>query len=208
MKAIIGKKIGMSRIFNKKGNAVPVTLILTGPCFVTQIKKTEKDGYNAVQIGYGEGKKINKPEEGHLKKADKKIAEKKLKYLKEIKIDENEEVKVGQEMNVDLFGEGDKVQVTSQSKGKGFAGTIKRHGFHGSPSSHGHKHDLRKPGAIGAAFPEHVMKGVKMAGRMGDDKKSVSNLEVVSVDKEKNILALKGAVPGARNTLVLIKEHK
>ena len=165
MKVILGKKIGMSRLFDESGKAIPVTLIEAGPCYVTQIKKVEKEGYNSMQIGYGKTKKNNKPETGHLKKAGKDNNN--LKYLKELRIDDLGDIKEGSEIKVDVFEKGDKVKITAVSKGKGFAGVVKRHGFHGSPKTHGHKHDLRKPGAIGAAYPEHVMKGMKMAGRMG-----------------------------------------
>lgn len=202
MKAILGKKIGMSRTFNENGDAVPVTLVKVGPCFITQIKSQKKEGYNAVQIGYSKAKKLNKPKKGHLKRAKKDNES--LKYLKEIRVEEISELKEGQEIKADIFEAGDKVKITSTSKGKGFAGVIKRHGFHGSPATHGHKHDHRKPGSIGAAFPEHVMKGMKMAGRMGGDKVTL-NSKVVNIDKKKNLIALKGNVPGAKESLVLIK---
>lgn len=202
IKTILGKKIGMSRIYDKEGNAVSITLIEAGPCFITQIKRKEKESYNAVQIGYGRAKKNNKPRQGHLKKINKNLIA--LKYLKEIRTDNLEDLKEGQEIKVDIFQEGDKIKITSKSKGRGFAGVIKRHGFHGSPETHGHKHDHRKPGSIGAGFPEHVIKGMKMAGRMGGDKVTL-NSEVITVDKDKNLIALKGAVPGARNSLVFVR---
>ena len=202
MKAILGKKIGMSRIFDESGNAIPVTLVSAGPCFITQIKKEEKEGYNSIQIGFGVTKKNNKPEAGHLKKAGKENNN--LKYLKEIRVDEIGDIKEGQEMKVDGFEKGDKVKITATSKGKGFAGVVKRHGFHGSPKTHGHKHDLRKPGAIGAAYPQHVMKGVKMAGRMSCDKITI-NSEVIDFDIDKNLIVLKGGIPGSRESLVYIK---
>jgi len=202
MKVILGKKIGMSRLFNKSGKAIPVTLITAGPCYVTQIKKAEKEGYNSMQIGYGRTKKNNKPEAGHLKKAGKDNNN--LKYLKELRIDDLGDIKEGSEIKVDVFEKGDKVKITAVSKGKGFAGVVKRHGFHGSPKTHGHKHDLRKPGAIGAAYPEHVMKGMKMAGRMGGDKVTL-NSEVIDLDKDKNLIVLKGGIPGACESLVFIK---
>lgn len=201
MKVILGKKIGMSRVFDKNGNAIPVTLVTAGPCYVTQIKKIDKEGYNSFQIGYGKAKKINKPEAGHLKKAGK---DNNLKYLKEIRVDEIKDEKEGQEIKVDVFEKGDLVKISSVSKGMGFAGVVKRHKFHGSPKTHGHKHDLRKPGSIGAGYPEHVIKGMKMAGRMGGDKVTL-NSEVVDLDIEKNLIVLKGGIPGARESLVFIK---
>ena len=167
MKVILGKKIGMSRIFNKEGKAIPVTLITAGPCYITQIKKTDKEGYNSLQIGYGKAKKINKPAAGHLKKVAK---DNNLKYLREIRVAEIKDEKEGQEIKVDVFEKGDLVKISAISKGKGFAGVVKRHHFAGSPKTHGHKHDLRKPGSIGAGYPEHVIKGLRMAGRMGGDR--------------------------------------
>jgi large subunit ribosomal protein L3 len=201
MKVILGKKIGMSRVFDKNGNAIPVTLVTAGPCYVTQIKKIDKEGYNSFQIGYGKAKKINKPEAGHLKKAGK---DNNLKYLKEIRVDEIKDEKEGQEIKVDVFEKGDLVKISSVSKGMGFAGVVKRHKFHGSPKTHGHKHDLRKPGSIGAGYPEHVIKGMRMAGRMGGDKVTL-NSEVVDLDIEKNLIVLKGGIPGAKESLVFIK---
>lgn len=203
MRAILGKKIGMSRVYSETGDIIPVTLVEAGPCLVTQIKKEDKDKYNAIQIGYGKAKKLNKPQKGHLKKISKDTN---VKYLQEIRVEECGDVKEGQEIKVDIFKTGDKVKITSKSKGKGFAGVIKRHGFHGSPATHGHKHDHRKPGSIGAAFPEHVMKGLKMAGRMGGEKVTL-NSEIIDINSEKNIIVLKGAIPGARENIVLIKEQ-
>lgn len=202
MKAILGKKIGMSRVYNETGQVTAVTLIEAGPCFITQIKKEEKEGYNSIQFGFDKTRKNNKAEKGHLKKAGKDNDN--LRHLKELRVEEIKEEKEGQEIKVDIFAKGDKVKITATSKGKGFAGVVKRHGFAGSPKTHGHKHDLRKPGSIGAAYPEHVMKGLKMAGRMGCDKNTL-NSEVVDIDKDKNLLILKGGIPGGRNSLVLIK---
>lgn len=202
MKMILGKKIAMSRSFNKNGNVVPVTLIQAGPCFVTQIKREEKEGYNAVQIGFDKAKKLSKPEQGHLQKLGKELAC--LKYLKEFRVENPNKFKEGQRITVDLFKEGDKVSVTAFSKGRGFAGVVKRHGFHGQSQTHGHKHDIRKPGSIGSGFPEHVIKGMRMAGRMGAEQVTLRNLEIVNIWKEKNLIAVKGAVPGARNGLVWI----
>jgi len=202
MKMILGKKIGMTRIFDKEGNVIPVTLIQAGPCFVTQIKRKKNDGYDAVQIGFDRARKLNRPEQGHLKKLGKDLAN--LKYLKEFRVENPDEFKEGQKITVELFKEGDKVSIISFSKGRGFAGVVKRHGFHGQSQTHGHKHDIRKPGSIGSGFPEHVIKGMRMAGRMGTNQVTLRNMEIVKVNKEKNLIAVKGGVAGARNGLVRI----
>ena len=185
----------MSRVFSEDRKVMPVTLIEAGPCVVTQVKTEEKDGYRAVQVGFGEKKKINKPLMGHLKNLGR------FRYLKEIR-DIKEDIKIGDKIDAGVFEEGDKVRVIGISKGKGFQGVMKRHGFHGSPATHGHKHDHRAPGSIGSAFPEHVLKGKKMAGRMGSDQIMVKGLKIIKVDKENNLLAIKGAVPGKRGALV------
>ncbi|MDO8676176.1 MAG: 50S ribosomal protein L3 [Candidatus Azambacteria bacterium] len=210
MKFILGKKIGMTQVY-KGDNIVPVTLIESGPNFVSQIKTKEpsfapqsgategkKDGYSAVQIGFGEAKKINKPKTGHLKNLPK------LRWLREFRVDSSE-LKLGDQIDVSIFAPGDKVNIMAISKGKGFQGVVKRHGFHGGPKSHGQKDRLRAPGSIGASWPQHVIKGMRMAGRMGGDKITVKNVEIIEVDKENNIIALRGAVPGRRGTLVMIK---
>ena len=199
-KFILGKKLGMTQIF-KEDKVIPVTLIESGPNFVTQIKTKDGDGYNAVQIGFDvkKEKNIRKPQKGHLNKMSN------VRYLKEFRV-ENPEVKIGDEINVSVFLPGDKVNIVAISKGKGFQGVVKRHGFHGGPKSHGQKDRHRAPGSIGASFPEHVFKGMRMAGRMGGDRVTVKNLEVVEVDSENNLIALKGAVPGRRGTLIMIKE--
>ncbi len=202
MKFILGKKVKMTQDFREKGEVVPLTVIEAGPCLITQIKTKEKDGYQAVQVGFGFKKKLTKPLRGHLKNLGN------FKYLKEFRLRDDEDIslfKVGLEIKVDLFSPGDKVQVTGTSKGKGFAGVVKRHGFHGSPASHGHKDQLRMPGSIGATDPARVFKGTRMAGRMGGQRVTIKNLEVFKIDKENNLLYLKGAVPGARGSLVLIK---
>jgi len=200
MKCLLGKKVGMSRLF-KGEKVIPVTLLQAGPCFVTQIKTKDQDGYPAVQIGFGQRKNISKPLIGHLKKAKVKSS----RYLREFRIDNVDDWKLGQEIKASVFTTGDKLTVVAISKGKGFTGVVKRHGFHGSSATHGHRHDERAPGSIGAAFPEHVFKGVKMAGRSGYGQVTVKNMEVVSVDEEKNLLAIKGSIPGAPNTLVEIR---
>ena len=200
MKVILGTKENMSQIFTEDGKVVPVTLIKTGPVTVTQVKTKEKDGYSAIQVGYGERalKNINKAQQGHLKDLGN------FRYLKEFRIPEGTEIKVGDIINPADFEAGDKVKASSYSKGKGFQGVVKRHGFAGGPRTHGQKHSEREPGSIGATGPQRVLKGTRMAGRMGNDKVTLSNVKVVQVDAENNVIALKGAIPGRRGTLVEI----
>ncbi|HBD05263.1 TPA: 50S ribosomal protein L3 [Candidatus Uhrbacteria bacterium] len=198
MKAIIGKKIEMSQIFKQDGTVVPVTLVQAGPCTVTQIKTSEKDGYNSVQLGFGLGKHLPKPSAGHLKDLPMHSV------LHDFDL-QADGIKRGDVIDVSAFTPGEKVTIIGISKGRGFQGVVKRHGFHGAPASHGTKDQLRASGSIGPKGPERVFKGVRMAGRMGGDRVTVKNLEVVSVDKNKNIIALKGAVPGARNSFIYIR---
>jgi large subunit ribosomal protein L3 len=202
MKFILGKKLIMTQIFDEQGNAIPVTLIQAGPCFVTQVKGVEKDGYQALQICFGEKKekKTNKAQKGHIKKAGLKFFP---KDTREYRI-ENSELKVGDEIKADIFKEGDKIKVIGTSKGKGFAGVVKRHHFGGGPASHGQKHSLRAPGSIGATFPERVPKGRRMGGRMGFERVTVEGLKIVKVDVENNIIAVGGAVPGTKGRLLQI----
>jgi len=203
MSGIIGKKIGMTRIFDEEGNVVPVTVIQAGPCYVTQIRTIEKDGYEAVQIGYDIKKEKNttRPLLGHFKKANVPP----LRRLKEFPPFEDREVKVGDEIKVDIFNPGEIVKVTGLSKGRGFAGVVKRHGFGGGPKTHGQSDRLRAPGSIGqSSYPSRVFKGMRMAGHMGNKRVSVIGLKVVKVDPENNLLFIKGAVPGARNSFVEI----
>jgi len=197
MKGIIGKKLGMSQIYDKEGRNIPVTLIQAGPCFVTQIKE------RSIQIGFDKAKKIKKPLKGHLAKA--KVNP--VRVLKEISISKGEEYILGQELKVDIFKEGDYLDITGMSKGKGFAGVMKRWGFAGGPASHGSK-SHRRVGSIGSgsAYPSRVLKGKKMPGRMGRDRITVQNLEVMKVEPEKNLLLVKGAMPGARGGYLIIKE--
>lgn len=207
MKFILGKKNGMSQTFNEDGRVVPVTLVEAGPCWVTQVKTQEKDGYEAVQVGFDEieERKVAKPQKGHFKKAG---LEKNFRHLHEFK---DGELKVGQQINVSIFNEGETIKVAGISKGKGFQGVVKRHGFHGGPASHGQKHTLRSSGSIGSAFPERVWKGKKMGGRMGSDRVTVKGLKIARVDEENNLLAIRGAVPGRKGTLleiVVTKEAK
>lgn len=202
MKFLLGKKLEMTQIFKEDGTVVPVTKVQTGPCVVAQVKTEDKDGYKAVQFGYGtkKEKNINKPQKSHLKDLGD------FRYLREMRIKDGSDInlKRGDKIDVNVFKEGDIVQVTSTSKGKGFQGVVKRHGFHGSPASHGHKDQLRMPGSIGATGPAHVFKGQKMPGHMGNEQVTVKNLKVIKVDVEKSELYIKGAVPGARNGLVVI----
>jgi len=200
---LLGKKIGMTQIFLDDGKMVPVTVIEAGPCVVTQVKEREKDGYEAVQIGYQEVKKenVNKPIEGHFKKA--KVAPQ--KYLAELLLANGENYELGQVLTVESFTVGERADVTGVSKGKGFQGVVKRWGFKGGPKSHG-SHFRRAPGSVGAsATPSRVVKGKKMPGQMGNARVSVQNLEVVQVDSDKNLLFLKGAVPGSKGGLLMIK---
>lgn len=185
----------MSRFFNEDGTAVPVTLIEAGPITVTQVRTQEKDGYKAVQVGMTKTKKTNKAKAGHLKDLPN------LKTFKEFK---NVEGDRGDTMDVSIFNIGDKVKISGLSKAKGFQGAVKRHGFHGMPASHGHHHVLRHVGSIGQRFPQHTLKGMRMAGRMGGYRITTRGLKVVFVDKETNMLAVKGAVPGRNGTLLEI----
>ena len=200
---MLGKKIGMTQIFQEDGTVVPVTLIEAGPVTVTQIRNKEKDGYEAVQVGYGSEKKPNKSKIGHLKGLSS------LKRLKEFKLETGNwkletEPKRGDVLDVTVFNVGDIVKVSGLAKGKGFQGVVKRHGFHGMPASHGHHHVLRHPGSIGQRFPQHTLKGMRMAGRMGGKRITTRGLKVMNIDKEKNLLVVKGAVPGRRGTLLEI----
>lgn len=202
LKGILGKKIGMTQIFNNEGRIVPVTVIEAGPCVVTQKKTDETDGYNAIQVGFGQIKEklVSKPLKGHYAKAQVKP----LRFLKELRLDDVAGFQVGQELKADIFEAGEKVDVTGISKGKGFAGGIKRHGFHRGPMKHGSKYH-RRPGSLGAKGPARVFKGRKLPGRTGGDRVTVQNLEVVKVDADRNLILIKGSVPGPRRSLVLIK---
>lgn len=198
-KFILGQKLGMSQIFGKEGKMIPVSVIEAGPCVVIQTKSSENDGYQAVQIGFGTRKKISKPLAGHLKNLGK------FRHLREFK--GIADLKVGDKISVGIFQEGDRVKVSGVSKGKGFQGVVKRHGFSGGMASHGNKDRLRAPGSIGTSFPEHVRKGRRMAGRMGFERVTVKDVKIVKVDLENNILAVKGAVPGRRGTLLEISSR-
>ena len=194
---IIGKKVGMSQIFRDDGKVQAVTAIEAGPCTVTQVKTTAKDGYNAVQLGFGKAKR---PKRGHPKE------EAPFKYLRELSLDENETAEAGQSIDVSLFKAGDLVDVTGISKGKGFAGVVKRYHFAGGPKTHGQSDRHRAPGSIGAGTsPGRVFKGTRMAGHMGDSQVTARNLEIFEADPARNLLLVKGAVPGGRKGLLLIK---
>jgi len=195
-KFILGLKIGMSQMFDGKGEVIPLTLITAGPCKISQIKTKEKDGYEAVQIGFlPKKKKIKKTEKG-----------KEFKYLREFSnlSDGEAKYKVGDEINASIFQEGDKVKVSGISKGKGFQGGVKRWGFHGRKATHGVKHEERTLGSVGCSYPQRVIKGKKMPGRMGADRVTVKNLKIVKIDKGNNLLVIKGAVPGRKGTLLEI----
>ena len=203
MKGILGKKLGMTQIFTEEGIVVPVTVVEAGPNVVTQVKTVEKDGYNAIQVGFEDAKEksFNKPQKGHLAAANVL-----KKHLKEFRVDAVEEFTVGQEIKADLFAAGEKIDVTGTSKGKGFQGPIKRHGQSRGPESHGSRYH-RRPGSMGAcSFPGRVFKNKKLAGHMGSVKVTVQNLEVVRVDADKNLILVKGAIPGPKGSMVTIKE--
>jgi large subunit ribosomal protein L3 len=200
MKALLGTKIGMTQIISEDGRAVPVTLIQAGPVTVTQVKSVEHDGYNAVQVAYGEGKNLSKAVAGHTKPAQVTP-----KHIREFRVDVlPEDLKVGDKIDVSQFVLGEIVDATGTSKGKGFAGTVKRHNFNTSKSTHGGNGYVRKPGSIGSMYPQKVFKGKRMAGRMGHDRVTVKNLEVAYVDITNNLIGLKGAVPGPNKGLIVI----
>jgi len=205
VEGIVGKKVGMTQIFDEEGNVIPVTVIKAGPCTVIQKKTKDKDGYEALQLGLVEEKPKrlpNKPEQGHFKKSGSPV----LKVLAEVKYQGQEELKEGDQLLVDIFEIGEKVHVVGISKGKGFQGVVRRHGFAGGDAAHGSMFH-RAPGSIGASsYPSRVIKGMRMGGRMGGDRVAVRNLKVVQVDKENHLLLIKGAVPGATGGIVLIKK--
>ena len=199
--SIIGKKLGMIQVFTEAGKCSAVTAIEAGPCRITQLKAKDPDGYNAAQIGFGQNKRLSAGEKGHLKDLGQ------FKYLREIRLETVEGLKPGDIIDVTQFKPGDKVDVTGISKGKGFAGVVKRHHFHGGPKTHGQSDRNRAPGAIGStSTPGRVWKNMKMAGHMGDERVTVKNLKVQSADAAKNILLIEGAVPGANNSLVIIRK--
>jgi len=199
---LLGRKLGMTQVWTEDGNLLPVTVIEAGPCVVTQVKTADKEGYDALQVGFGEIREtlVNKPLGGHFAKA--KLDPK--RHLAEIRLDAPSELKVGDTLTADMFAEASKVHIAGISKGKGFAGTIKRHNFSGGPGGHG-SHFHRAPGSVGqAATPAKVFKGKKLPGQMGVDRVTVRNLEIVKVDADENLLIVKGAVPGGKNALLTI----
>jgi large subunit ribosomal protein L3 len=203
VKGILGTKLGMTQIFDDT-RAIPVTIIKAGPCFVTQVKTPERDGYSAVQLAFGEvaPNRVSKPAQGHFDKHGAQPS----RHLVEIRTDDAASYEPGQELRVDVFEPGDRADVVAVSKGKGFAGVMKRHGFGGLSSSHGTERKHRSPGAIGAcATPSRVFKGMRMAGQMGNERVTVLNLEVVQADRERNLLLLRGAVPGPDGGLVMVR---
>jgi large subunit ribosomal protein L3 len=209
MKGIIGKKVGMTQIFDEQGVVTPVTVIQAGPCYVTQVRTSDRDGYTAIQLGFEETKpqRLTKGQLGHLKRNNLPA----LRYLREFRIKNGEmSVEEGQKITVNnAFEVGDHVDVVGTSKGRGFAGTVKRHNFNRGPKTHGQSDRERAPGSIGStSTPGRVYKGMRMAGRMGNDRVTAQNLEVVVVDEEHNLLAVKGSVPGAKGGLVIIKPAK
>lgn len=204
MKAILARKIGMTHLFLEDGTKSAVTVLQAGPCVVTQVKSVETDGYDAVQIGFGDAKRQPKPQAGHLKKAKANSRDLAEYRLGETEQNDENKLSVGDMVSADIFELGQKVQVTAVSKGKGFAGTIKRHNFARGPKTHG-SHNYRAPGSIGAGFPQHVFKGMRMAGQMGHAQVTVKNLKVMVVDAKNNIIAVRGAVPGPRKSLVMVK---
>jgi len=201
MKALLATKLGMTQLFDETGRQSSVTLLSAQDCVVTQVKNQTTDGYDAVQVGMGEAKKLAKPQEGHLKKAGSKS-----RHLAEFRLQENtsDVPSVGDKLNAENFELGELVTVQAVSKGKGFAGTVKRHNFNTGPKTHG-SHNYRAPGSIGAGYPQHVFKGQKMAGRMGHDTVSVKNLKVVFIDAKANIIGIRGAVPGPKKGLVRVQ---
>ncbi len=210
MKGIIGRKVGMTQIFDEKGRAIPVTVIEAGPCYVTQIRTQEKDGYTAVQLGFDQvparkngQSRLNKPKRGHLRRNGLELPD--LRVLREFRVKEID-VEEGEKIDASVFEVGDRVDVVGTSKGRGFAGTVKRHGFNRQPKTHGQSDRERAPGSIGAtSTPGRVMKGMRMAGRMGGERVTIQNLEVIAVDAEKNLLAVRGSVPGTKGGILLIK---
>lgn len=209
MKGILGKKVGMTQVFDESGEVIPVTIIEAGPCFVTQKKTVKQDGYTAIQLGFKEvkPKRLTQPQRGHLRKNNLPP----LRYLREIRMSEGdlEDYEEGQKISIGIFEVGEIVDVVGTSKGRGFAGVVKRHGFRGGPKTRGQSDRHRAPGSIGqSATPGRVYKGKRMPGRMGNQRVSAQDLQVVLVDPQRNLLAVKGSVPGARNGLLLIKEAR
>jgi len=209
MKGILGKKVGMTQAFDDRGEVIPVTVIEAGPCFVAQIKTVERDGYTAIQMGFEDikPKRLTQPQLKHLQKSNLPA----LRHLREFQMapDELAGLTEGQKITVDIFEAGEYVDITGTSKGRGFAGVVKRHGFSGGPKTHGQSDRHRTPGSIGACYtPGRVFKGKRMPGHMGNERVTVQNLQVVMVDPERNLLAVRGAIPGANNGLVVVRQAR
>ena len=205
-RGLLGKKLGMTGFFTPEGRYLPATVIEAGPCVVTQIKTRATDGYDALQLGFGEKRKsrVNKPLQGHYKKSGEQC----FRYLREFSVDNPEEYNLGQEITVDMFNVGDRVDVVGTTKGRGFAGVIKRYGFHRGPTTHGSR-NVRRPGSIGcSAWPAKVIKGKKMPGQYGNDRKTIRNLEIIDIRSEDNVILVKGAVPGAESGVMTVNELK
>ena len=205
MRGILGKKVGMTQLFDASGVVVPVTIIEAGPCTVTQVKTLDSDGYNAVQLGFDETqeRKLTKGERGHLKKANAPI----LRHLREMRYDDKPSYNLGDVIKADVFQEGDTVDVIGVSKGRGFAGVVKRHHFAGGPKTHGQSDRHRTPGSRGAGTtPGHTFKGTRGPGHLGNARATIQNLKVALVDAERNLIAVRGSVPGARNSLVIVRD--
>ncbi len=205
-RGILGKKLGMTGVFTPEGRFVPVTVIEAGPCVVTQVKTKDTDGYDALQLGFSGKRKdrVNKPLKGHFQKSGDQC----FRYLKEFSVVNPADYSLGQELTVEMFKAGDRVDVVGTSKGRGFSGAIKRHGFHRGPMTHGSR-NIRRPGSIGcSAWPARVTKGKKMPGQYGNDRKTIRNLEIVDVRVDENVIMVKGAVPGAESGLVAIQKPK
>ena len=201
IQGLLGRKLGMTQIFDETGVVHPVTVVEAGPCVVTQVKTPEKDGYGAVQLGFGLDKRLNRPEQGHRRASGFQS-----RTLREIRADDPSEFQVGQVLKADVFANGEAVDVTGTSKGRGFQGGVKRHGFHGGPKTHGQSDRHRAPGSIGSsATPGRVYKGMRMAGHMGNERVTVQNLKVLRVDTERNLLLIEGSVPGPNKGLVVIR---
>jgi large subunit ribosomal protein L3 len=218
VKGLLGIKLGMTQVFDEKGVVTPVTIVQAGPCYVTQVKDEEQDGYNAIQIGFGEvsDKRLTKGQKGHLGllKSDKKHPQRKkskeippVRHLREFRTNNADQYQVGQVLTVEQFQLGDHIDVSGTTKGRGFAGTIKRHGFGGGPKTHGQSDRWRAPGSVGATSgTAHVFKGKRMAGHYGNVRYTAQNLQIVKVDPEKNLLAIKGSVPGHKGSLVIVRD--
>ncbi len=200
---LLGRKVGMTQVFDENGRVIPVTVIQAGPCWVTQVKTQDNDGYDAIQVGFEESRRINSPERGHLAKGGTPL----LRHLREWRVNDASGFEVGQRLDVSLFEPGERVHVAGTSKGKGFQGVVKRHGFAGGPKTHGQSDRHRAPGSIGSGTtPGRVLKGLRMAGKMSNERVSVRNLLVVRADTERNLLLVRGAIPGPREALIAVSK--